>query len=60
MARWKQGVLGKDIEAHRTLFECFLSEQMSLAQLQEHMQQDPDFCAYVLERTRPKDTTSFD
>lgn len=60
MVRWKRGVPGEDCEAHRILFECFLSEQMSLEQLHEHMQQDPDFRAYVLMQTRLKDTKRFD
>lgn len=48
MGRWEKDVPREDLEAHRLLFACFRSEQMSLAQLYEHMKLDAGFRDYVL------------
>lgn len=52
MGRQEKDVPREDLEAHRLLFECFLSEQMSLAQIYEHMNRDAGFRDYVQTQVR--------
>jgi hypothetical protein len=41
------------VDTYSLLLESFLSEQMSLAQLREHMERDPAFREYVLAHFTP-------
>lgn len=48
MAGHEKLPLDDGVDTYSLLLECFLSEQMSLAQLREHMERDPAFREYVL------------
>lgn len=49
MGQWDKGVPNdEDMGRYRRLFECFLTEQMSLMQLYEHMDSDLAFRDYVI------------
>jgi hypothetical protein len=48
MARQEKLTPDEGADTYPLLLECFLSEQMSLAQLREHMERDPSFREYVL------------
>jgi hypothetical protein len=48
MARQEKLTPDEGADTYPLLLECFLSEQMSLAQLREHMERDPAFRDYVL------------
>jgi hypothetical protein len=43
------------VDTYSLLLECFLSEQMTLAQLREHVDRDPAFGEYVLAHFTPPD-----
>ena len=40
------------MDKFQTLFACYQSGQMSEAQLQAHMRDDPAFAAYVREKVK--------
>jgi hypothetical protein len=49
MGRWEKGTPSdEDMGRYRRMFECFVTEQMSLVQLYEHMEIDLAFRDYVL------------
>ena len=54
MARQEEQTPGDGVDTYPLLLECFLSEQMSLSQLHEHMDRDSAFREYVLAHITPQ------
>ena len=38
---------------YELLWECYRSEQMTFSQLEQHMNEDPEFKAWVMEKFKP-------